>query len=189
MSEPATHSLPSARTPEAEVISRSFDERYRAEREKIKHTKLNILVWGPGATATGLARKKREEIKQTLCNLGHNARFSEEFGLAGDLFLNTDELAQIRAADLAIVLLENAPGALAETHEFASKPDLAWKFYIAIPQAYKDGFSGKGLVLLLSDLFHSVFWYTEEEMKRCAVVGQVCERVELYQQLYAGSRA
>ncbi len=189
MSDLTTPTLPPARTPEAEKITRSFDERYKAEREKIKSTKLNILVWGPGSASSKLARKKREEIKEMLCNLGHDARFSEDFEPKTDLATKLEELGQIRAADMAIVLLEDAPGALAETHDFAAKVDLAWKFSIAIPLAYKDGYSANGVVRLLNELFHSVYWYTEEEMARCEVVGYARKRVELYQQLYAGDNS
>jgi hypothetical protein len=182
-------SLPPALTPEAEKVTRSFDERYQAEREKIKSTKLNILVWGPGSASSKLARKKREEIKEMLCKLGHDARFSEDFEPKTDLVTKLEELGQIRAADMAIVLLEDAPGALAETHDFAGKADLAWKFSIAIPLAYKDGYSANGVVRLLSELFHSIYWYTEEEIERCEVVGYARKRVELYQQLYAGDHS
>ncbi len=68
--------------------------------------------------------------------------------------------------------------ALAEAHDFCNHPELAGKFYIMIPDNYKDGYSGKGAIKDLSDGYGGVYWYHEDEIESCNVLNMAAKRVE-----------
>ncbi len=186
MKEPDSSTLPAGRTPEAQQMREVFIIHYKAELDKIRRTPLDILVWGPGQTSGGPVRQKRIQIRDELLKHGHNAMFSEELEeLGGDLPLKLQELAQARLAHMIITLLEDAPGALGETHDFTGLPDVAWRFYLLVPNKYQDGYSARGAVFILSNLFNCVYWYGEGEIESCSVLTNVLRRVELVQHLIA----
>ena len=60
--------------------------------------------------------------------------FSEDLPIqTGNISEKSKEFAQARAAHLIIILVEDAPGALAEAHDFCNHPDIAPNVYVMIP--------------------------------------------------------
>ena len=178
--------LPPARTPDAERMLNVFRARFEARLDKIRKIPLDILIWGPGIGSTSPVRQKRIQIRDELLKLGHNAMFSEELeDIGGNTPTKLQELAQAQLAHIIIDLLEDAPGALAEAHDFANRPDTSWKFFVLIPKQYEDGYSAKGAIQILGQLFTCVHWYAEGDIERCNVLTQVLKRVELVQQFIA----
>ncbi|MBI5651480.1 MAG: hypothetical protein HZC40_13715 [Chloroflexi bacterium] len=188
MHDRTTLSLPIARTPEAERMLSEFKTRYKTRLERMRNTPLHVLVWGPGTKSSSPVRNKRIQIRDDLLRRGHNAMFSEELkDIGDDLPTKIQELAQIQEAHLVISLLEDAPGALAEAHDFANRQDTASKFFFLIPKKYQGGYSAKGAILILSQLFNCVHWYDEGEIQNCTVLTQALRRVRLVQALVSVS--
>lgn len=180
--------LPSGRTPEAERMLAVFKARYEARLDNIRQTPLDILVWGPSKSSSSRIYDKRLQIRDELRRRGHNAMFSEELeGIGGDMPSKLQELAQTQIAHVIVDLLEDAPGALAEAHDFANRADTGWKFFVLIPQKYKDGYSAKGAIQILGQLFNCVHWYFDGEIESCNVLTKVLERVNLVQEFIASS--
>lgn len=105
--------------------------------------------------------------------------FSEEFPeQLANLSEKTKEFAQARAAHLIIILLEDAPGALAEAHDFCNHPDIASKVYVMIPQKYEGGYSARGAIKDLDDGYGGVYWYAEQDLQACNVCKHAVRRTE-----------
>lgn len=182
-------SLPVARTPEAEDQLAIFKLRCDARLNTILQKPLNILVWGPGSKSPTPVYNKRVQIREELLKRKHNAMFSEELTKPNNIPTKLQELAQIQESDLAVVLIEDAPGALAEVHDFAGRYDTCPKLFILIPKKYQAGYSAKGAIQIVDRLFNGVYWYEENELVSCNVLTQVLERVKLVQEFVAGSRS
>ncbi len=146
-----------------------------------------ILVWGQGVKRRSKLARKRRQIQATLRSLDHNAILSEDLDgvLIDDTFMSekTKEFAQAKAAHMLIVLVEGAPGALAETHDFANDPDLAPKFFVLIPDEYKGGYSGRGAIRDLEAGYGGVYWYKRDAIDSCALLTTVVTRVEARRQI------
>ncbi len=114
-------------------------------------------------------------------NDGHNAMFSEEItSLGEDLGLSekSKEFAQVNAADLVIILIENSYGALAEACDFCNHIDLAPKIYVMAPYLYKTGYAGQGALQELDEGYGGVYWYQEGEVEACHLLTQASKRVK-----------
>jgi len=115
--------------------------------------------------------------------------FSEDIGLPTELGPSVStsekgkEFAQAIAADLVFVLLEDAPGALAEAHDFGNHPELASKMYVMIPRAYEEGYSARGAIKLLEDAYGNVFWYDPQDIESCKLLERAVARAEALRQL------
>lgn len=173
--------LPTPLTEEAQKERERFLSELRKQVERARQISLTVLVWGQSEDANTPVSQKRVNIRDHLVATGHNALFSE--GISDEdcfkgLSEKSKEFAQAKSAHLIIILLEGSPGALAEAHDFCNHPDLAGKFYIMIPQTYKDGYSGKGAIKDLSDGYGGVYWYQEGEIQSCKVLNIAAKRVE-----------
>ena len=156
-----------------------FEARYKKFLEESRRVSLSILVWGQNPRSGSALANKRMEICDELLRLGHNAMFSELLpDPAGDVSEKTKEFAQARAADLVIILVEEAPGALAEAHDFCNDPKIAPKVYVLIPKKYQQGYSSQGAMRDLSDAHGGVYWYDENELQRCDVFKYAVRRAE-----------
>lgn len=165
-----------------------FIATYQENLKEIGEIALSILVWGPGTHPTSkLVRAKRVQIREQLEALEHNAMFSEELEqYGGNRVLKLQELAQaVTAHHIVILLGEYTPGALAETHDFASLPNIAWKFTVLAPRAFERSYSANSTLLFLDKIFHSVYWYEDGEIQSCNVLGKVLERVDYVRQFFA----
>lgn len=164
-----------------------FQADYKKQLERVKEeVALTIMVWGPGKKSKSPVGPKRWEIYEALKDLGHNAVASEDLsGLTFTAGLSeaSKEFAQAKAAHLVLVLIEEAPGALAETHDFASDPELASKFYVFVPTKYKEGYSGKGVIHDLDKGWHGVYWYEDDEVPACNILTEAVEWVETRRQV------
>lgn len=170
--------LPDGRDDAARRELERFLARYQRIRNEARGISLSVLVWGPGPTSASPVAQKRKEIRNKLIDLGHNAMFSEDLpDFPGHLSAKANEFAQARAAHLILILIEDAPGALAETHDFCGDPRIARKVLVMAPKKYRDGYSGQGA---LSDLSEGggVHWYDEQELNRCDVQTHAVSRVE-----------
>jgi hypothetical protein len=160
-------------------------ERFEAQREKFarrtQNYSLNILVWGPNPKSGSPAAKKRIEIRDELRKQGHNAMFSEDLPVKPcetHLSQKAREFAQAQAADLIVIMVEGAPGALGEMHDFCGNPELAPKIYVLIPHVYSDGYSAKGVIQDLSDGYGGVCWYKACDLEQCNVLTKAVRRAE-----------
>lgn len=156
-----------------------FEAQYKAFLTEIQKTSLSILVWGPNTSLTSPIAEKRMEIRQKLMDLGHNAMFSEDISIHADnISAKSKEFAQARVAHLIIILVEDAPDALAEAHDFCNHPNIAPNVYVMIPKKYETGYSAQGAIKDLSDAYGSVYWYEEDELGSCNVLNQAVKRAE-----------
>jgi len=168
-------------TDEAQKEQERFLSELRKQVERIKKISFTVLVWGQSEDADTPVSQKRANIRDHLRRNGHNALFSESISddaCFKGLSEKSKEFAQAKSAHLIIILLEGSPGALAEAHDFCNHPDLAGKFYIIIPDNYKNGYSVKGAIKDLSDGYGGVYWYHEGEIESCRVLEKAINRVE-----------
>ncbi len=173
--------LPIPLTEEAQKEHERFLDELQRQTERVKQIPLTVLIWGPSEDTSNPVAEKRVNIRNHLREIGHNAQFSERLSneeCFKDLSEKSKEFIQAQSSHLIIVLLEGSPGALAESHDFCNHPELAGKFYIMIPDSYKDGYSGKGAIKDLSDGYGGVYWYQEGEIASCKVLNMAAKRVE-----------
>jgi hypothetical protein len=178
------NTLPRGLTDAAKAERRRFEETYRKTLEQANGISLSILVWGPKRSAKTAVAKKRKKIRSELLRKGHNAMFSEELpSLTDGVSEKAKEFAQAVAAHIIVVLIEGSPGAQGETHDFCNHPKLASKFYVLAPKEYRQGYSARGALAEL-DLSHGgVYWYDQEELEQCTVLGRVVQRAEALRQM------
>lgn len=177
----AKDDLPPALTPEAEAARKEFEERFHRQREKLRQVSFNVLVWGPNAAGDGPVARKRRQIRDELIRQGHNAMLSEELTSLsdGDLYSEqAHEFFQAEACDAIVVLIEDAPGAMAEVHDFGSNPELARKFVVLAPKRYRDGYSALGALRDLQEAYGVVHWYEEGDLPACEVLSAALRKIE-----------
>lgn len=180
-------SLPEGLSPEARRARARFDRIYRKRLAKVQKVPLTILVWGPNPASETPAARKRLEIRDRLLVLGHNAMFSEELSnVPGNISEKAKEFEQVQIAHLVIVLIEGAPGALAETHDFGNHPDLYHKFLVMVPKEYRKGYSALGAIRDLSDATGggSVYWYEARDLAACNVLSRAEKRAEALRNIH-----
>ena len=175
------NTLPIPLTEEAQKERERFLSEVQKQAGRARKISLTVLVWGPSENTDNAVAVKRMNIRDRLRKIGHNALFSEEIS-DKDFFKGLSEkgkeFVEVVSAHVVIVLLESSPGALAEAHDFCNHPDLAEKFYVMIPQQYKEGYSGQGAIKDLDDGFGGVYWYAEGEIESCRVLEKAVDRVE-----------
>lgn len=171
--------LPSGLNEAAQRERERFEAAYKAFLKEVQEVSLSVLVWGPNPQSDSPIARKRNEIRAELESLGHNAMFSEDLPVqTGNVSEKSKEFAQARAAHLIIILVEDAPGALAEAHDFCNHPDIAPNVYVMIPQKYQKGYSARGAIKDLSEGHGGVHWYKDEDLQVCNVRKQAVKRVE-----------
>ena len=177
--------IPRGLTKQAEAERRRFERAYKANLKAASKVPLSILVWGQNPKAKTAVAQKRKDIRRQLLRLGHNAMFSEDISANAGAGLSekSKEFAQAQAVDLIIILVEDAPGASAEAHDFANHPDLASKVYVMIPERYRSGYSAQGAIKDLDDGYGGVYWYADGEIESCKVLGQAVKRAEARRQI------
>ncbi len=159
-----------------------FKPKYESFQNAVKQVPLAILVWGPGASAGDLYRK-RLQIRDELRRLGHAAFFSEDLvnSAPDSLSQKGIEFLQAQAADL-IVVMQASYGSVAEVHDFASFRVVNSKMLIFIDQAAKDGYSYQGALAELRALYNNVETYKyPEDIVECHLLTKVIEKVNVYQ--------
>lgn len=177
--------LPSGLDTPAQRARERFETAYKAFLAKSQEISLSILVWGPNPQSDSPVAKKRVEIRDVLENLGHNAMFSEDISIqTGNVSEKTKEFAQAQASQLIIILVEGAPGALAETHDFCNHPDIAPNVYVMVPKKYEEGYSAKGAIKDLSDGYGGVYWYEDEDLQTCNVCKHAVKRAEARRRMW-----
>lgn len=185
--EKATENPPIGLTEAARRENERFEARLNAFIREVREVSLSILVWGPNPQSSSPVAKKRIEIRDELMKLGHNARFSEDIRAQTDelsLSEKAREFAQARAAHLIVILVEDAPGALAEAHDFGNDPEIAHKVCVMFPQKYRQGYSAQGAMKDLSDGYGGVYWYEEEDLEICKVRTRAVEWAEARRNIY-----
>jgi hypothetical protein len=171
-------SLPDGRYVAARRERERFLARYQRFLNEAREISLSVLVWGPGPTYTSPVAQKRRDIRDELIDQGHYAMFSEDLpDFPGHFSTKAKEFAQARAAHVILILIEDAPGALAETHDFSGDPNISPKVFVLAPKKYRAGYSGQGALRDLSDC-GGVYWYDDEEVGRCNVLTRAVRRVE-----------
>lgn len=189
MDKPIVPDVPPGLTEAARAERARFEARRQGILQEIRSVSLSILVWGPGLKSSSPVARKRKEIREELIQLGYNAMFSEELSVSGQEFsLKSEEFAQARAAHLIVILIEDAPGAIAEAHDFCNHPDIAPNIYLMIPQRYKDGYSGQGAIRNLENGYSGVYWYEDDEIGNCNVMRRALIRAEARREIYATFR-
>ena len=173
LSEPKTEAARQARE--------QFERRVGEQTEKEQEIAFSILVWGASPDRDIPVARKRIDIGNQLFQDGHNAMFSEDLtNLDQGLGLSeaSREFAQANAADFLIVLIEDSPGALAEVCHLCAHPDIAPKVYVMVPDSYKAGYAGQGVLRELDEGYGSVHWYRQEDVESCDVLTKACARVQ-----------
>ncbi len=173
--------LPGPKTEAARQARRDFDRRVEEQIKQEGRIAFSILVWGMSPDRNAPIARKRKDIGNRLLKDGHNAMFSEDLtnlGSAPNLSEASREFAQAKAADLIIVLVEGAPGALAEVCDFCVRPDIAPKVYIMAPHSYRDSYPGKGDLRDLDEGYGVVYWYGQQDVIACNLLTQACMRVQ-----------
>ncbi len=172
----------------------SFNQRFKPKYEKyltaVKQTVLMILVWGPGAGAHDEYGKrvfaKRQQIRDELRRRGHAAFFSEELERAVKTpgqSLKAIEFAQAQSADL-IVVMDASYGSVAEVHDFAPSRVVNFKMLIFIDAAAKDGYSYRGALKDLNDVYDNVKTYKyPEDIVECHLLTKIMKKVDALQRL------
>lgn len=208
MGKPNIPPVPPGLSREAQQERLRFDRRRKAVLRKIKSVSLSILVWGPGVAQPSkrksakkrvrlsardkrkqLVEKKRRDIRQALIELGHNAMFSEEFtDIDQALSESSKELAQALAVHLIIILLEEAPSATGELHEFFRHLDLSPKLYVMLPQRLSRTYTAQGPLRLIEELHNGVCWYKDNEIPNCNVLTKAVRRAEALREHIASNR-
>lgn len=154
-------------------------ERLERHNEAASRFSLAVLVWGP-APGDSIEYRKRCEIRDSLNQAGHQARFSEELidpDRRADVL--DEEFLQVEAADLVVVLY-GSRGTQTEIDALLGHAEFAEKAIIFIhaellPKAL-GGVAGDTWKRLQRRA--QVIEYTTEELQQCAVVGQTNELVE-----------
>jgi hypothetical protein len=115
----------------------------RALRERARMEQLLVLVWGPGSSNKeywGKRNQIRDEIKSVYKNA--EVEFSESDVLRDhtrDLAsLLVEELAHATVAD-CIIVLDVSRGAHVEVDRFSSRPEIASKMTLLIPEEFVGG--------------------------------------------------
>lgn len=170
--------LPRGLTAEAEEQRKRFEKQYREFLMRSREVSLSILVWGQSPASQSRVAKKRVEIRDELQRLGHHAVFSEDLPNIEGFSEKSKEFAQAQAADLVMILLEDSPGALAETHDFCNHPEIAPKLTVMVPSKYRGGYSAKGAVMDFDAAFGGVFWYDDDDIDACHLCGRAVQRAE-----------
>jgi hypothetical protein len=171
--------IPEGLTPAARKARDRFIRDLEAYHRKVRNVALNIIVWGPNPESAGPAPQKRKQIRAALIREGHNAMFSEEEEIAS-LIQGISEIEkeypQAHYADLIIVLMEGAPGAIAEVCLFGLT-NFGGKFFVMMPTAYQNGFVAVGPIRELAEKHGgSVYWYAEEDLDSCNVMSEALKR-------------
>src|SRR5271165_2392543 len=130
--------IPRGLSTPAKQARRDFLAAYEKYSNEAKSIALTILVWGPSPHADTPVARKRLAIRQHLQDMGHYAVFPEDLPTFDrNASAKTKEYAQARAANLIIVLIEGAPGATAEVHDFGNDLDIFPKLQVMVPTKYR----------------------------------------------------
>ncbi len=165
-----------------EYFSQVFKPKYASLQQAVQQTPLAILVWGPGASAGDLYRK-RAQIRDELRRGGHAAFFSEELEGTSPTSLSQKgiEFLQAQAADL-IVVMQASYGSVAEVHDFAEQRVISFKMLIFIDEKATDGYSYRGALAELKTLYNNVETYKyPEDIVQCHLLTKVLEKVNVLQ--------
>jgi hypothetical protein len=148
----------------------------------IKSTvRLNVLILGPAPSPDPVYRK-REQIRDLVSGLGHDAFFPEdllskkEIERSGLDLTSLEELL-VRKADY-IVCLMASPGTVGEAHDFASDDTIAKKMMICIDRAHTQGYSGLGLLRVFvgnNGILHE--YRGPQDIVECNVASAVIKQV------------
>jgi hypothetical protein len=159
-----------------------FKPKYDALQQAVRQTPLVILVWGPGASAADLY-KKRLQIRDELRRLGHVALFSEDLegGSPESMSQKGIEFLQAQAADF-IVVMQTSFGSVAEVHDFAEHRVINFKMLIFIDERATDGYSYRGALTELKTLYNNVETYKyPQDITECHLLTKVLEKVNVLQ--------
>jgi hypothetical protein len=120
---------------EKTVTKKWHPEVQRLEEKRKKKISLRIWLAGPGRDHEFYHVRKL--IGEFLKAENFEVYFSEDFSNGGDLV--SKEVREIEAFDMAIILAMS-PGSSAEAVEFAYYSHIRNKFFVFIPEEYKDGY-------------------------------------------------
>ncbi|HEX7332030.1 MAG TPA: hypothetical protein VF290_11065 [Pyrinomonadaceae bacterium] len=155
----------------------SFDERIEEIISVSEAMKLNVLIWGPGKTASE-QYAKRQKIRQKIKDVFVNAdvRFSEDLmntipGGSDGLTLPEQELLHLAACDICFVL-DVSKGAGEEIAHFVNS-GFGHKLVILTHEKYKDAPS---FPVALRKYGNQLF-FNDQEYERCYLVERIVSRV------------
>lgn len=171
---------PEPTSTEAEIATQEFELHIDALLEDVNRITFKILVWGPSVRSRSAVAEKRRDIHRKLVADGHTALFSEQFPKRPrGISLKSYELAQARAADMIVMLVEAAAsGVQGEVHDFCSHRELLPKILIFYPEDMRHTYGGQGLIQDLDKGFRIVQWYSEIDITSCRVLTTTLEWVQ-----------
>ena len=180
-----TRPTPKGQTPEAAKEAARYLKQVLALQAAAKQVPLSILVWGQDPTRNTDLARKRTDIRLALENDGHNAMFSEDITSKLDPALSekSKEFIEAICADFTVILIEDAPGASSEAHDFCNHPKIAPWCLVAVPNKYKTGYSANGAIKDLEDAHNGVFWYDPADITDCHLLTRVVAKADALRQI------
>lgn len=178
--------LPEPKTETARQARYDFEREFGEQIAKIHGSvSLCVLVGGPGGDGSS-ARDTRIRILERLSELGHNTVFSEHLKPGDGEHVSewTKRYLSANLADAIVLLVNGAPGESGEDLDFVDYIDVSSRCLLLAPLRYKDDYSALGPVRTLDERYGGVYWYSEEEMERDAVVTRAVARVEALRQIH-----
>lgn len=148
----------------------------------LSRSRLKVLVWGPGPSGGDLHRK-RQEIRNRLRALGHQADFSEDVWSPerlrqSGLNLKVAEFIQAKSYDY-IVCLMVSPGSIGEVHDFANDQHLATKMMICVDSAHRAGYTARGALRIFEGFNGKLDWFDNPaDIEECHLSTRVLEHVD-----------
>lgn len=157
----------SAKNLEAESALKAAEEIKSDIVNSIKKTSFKVLVWGPAPASNNPLAPKRVEIKKVLNELGHQAFFSEDLVVGGNIPANVQEALQIQKFDV-VINLASSFGSTGEAHElmpYMKNRGLLWLHADA-----ENAFAGNGLAKTFVASGGKVEFYNDDFVECCGIV-------------------
>lgn len=152
-------------------MSTPFEEHIERLRIKahdsIARVPIAVLIWGPAPSSGAMLSRVRVILRDKLNNLGHHARFSEELiDPLSPYSIITQQMTHVEAFDL-VLSIPDSPGSIAEIHDFARIPHLAYKIVAFLDQDWNNGYSNQSLLQLESTVTCQIQLYDNAELPDC----------------------
>jgi hypothetical protein len=125
----------------------------------------------------------RTTLRDTLVNLGHHVRFSEDL-IDPDLSLSilAQQVTHVEAFDI-VFSLPDSPGSIAELHDFAKIPSVSPKIVAYIDNQWNAGYSNQALMQLESTATCRLQPYDNSTLPGC-VIDSAVELIARLQEFY-----
>ena len=165
----------------ATVFQEQIEIRRKLALENIRKIPIACLIWGPNENAGTPTANCRKKLKDTLCELGHYACYSEElYDSTCDVSNLLQQVAQAEAFDI-VFSIPDSPGSIAEIHQLARVPYIGPKIVAFLDSKWNDGFSNRALIDIQSPATCWVYPYESTKLLN-TVIGVATDFVKRLQE-------